>query len=504
MVFQRASGVLLHPTSLPGRFGIGDFGPEAQKIIDFLSNAGQTYWQILPLNPTGYGDSPYQCFSTFAGNTMLISPEKLRDEGFLSQEELDETPDLPEGQVSSAETQESKGRLFKKAFERFRASQKGELKSSYDTFCGENATWLEDYALFQALRHANDLKPWNEWAEPLAHRNEAALNQARGELGDAIYEQKFYQYVFFKQWNELLAAAKEKGIQIVGDIPIYVSHNSSDVWCHPNQFKLNEDGSPAVVAGVPPDYFSKTGQLWGNPIYNWDAMREDGFSWWVERVRFALTTVDLTRIDHFRGFEGCWEVPGKDETAENGQWVSVPGRELFETLKEKLGELPFMAEDLGFMTPEVEALRDDFGFPGMKILHNAFSGDPKHSDLPHNYIRNCVVYPGTHDNDTTVGWFRGTFGDDGLPNQYGQFCLDYMDSDGSEINWDMIRLALASIADTSIFAAQDLLGLGNEARMNLPASMDGNWSWRLMPGQLTDEIAARLKKLTEMYGRKYH
>lgn len=502
MAFFRASGILLHPTSLPGRFGIGDMGSEAFKFIDFLSASGQTYWQILPLNPTGYGDSPYQCFSTFAGNTLLISPEKLKDEGFLSQYEIDQTHELPAGEVSSAAAQDVKGKLLWKAFERFRASQKEEIRSAYDSFCAENAVWLDDYALFQALRDANEHKAWNEWDESLVKRDESALNKAREELGDQIYAQKFYQYVFFKQWSELRAYANGKDIKVIGDLPIYVSHNSADVWCNPTQFKLNEDGSPAVVAGVPPDFFSATGQLWGNPIYNWDAMRNDEFAWWVERVRFILHTVDITRIDHFRGFEGCWEVPGKDETAENGEWVGVPGRELFETLKEKLGELPFIAEDLGFITPEVEALRDEFGFPGMKILHNAFS-DPKNMDLPHNYIRNCAVYTSTHDNDTTVGWFRTLFGEDGLPNQYGQYCLDYLDSDGGEINWDIIRVALASIADTAVVPVQDLLGLGNESRMNLPASTDGNWKWRFHENDLTDEIAARLKKLTEMYGRKY-
>lgn len=502
MEFSRASGVLLHPTSLPGRFGVGDLGIEARKFIDLLAAAGQTYWQILPLNPTGYGDSPYQCFSTFAGNTLLISPEKLQEEGFLSPEEIAEIPELPDGEARFGEALEIKDKFLSRAFERFRASKKQELHDAYDAFCAEQAGWLEDYALFQALRHANELKPWNEWDASVARRDEEALEQARGELGEDIYAQKFYQYLFFKQWNDLRAYAREKGVGIIGDVPIYVSHNSADVWCNQERFKLNDDGKPAVVAGVPPDHFSKTGQLWGNPIYDWEAMRNDGFGWWVERIRFMLQTVDITRIDHFRGFVGCWEVPGEDETAENGQWVDVPGRELFETLRERLGDLPFIAEDLGFVTPEVEALRDDFGFPGMRILHNAFGGDAKHNDLPHNYVRNCVAYTGTHDNDTTVGWFKNQFDEQDQISPYGAAALNYLNSSGEEIHWDMIRAILASIANTAVIPLQDLLGLGNEARMNLPATADGNWKWRFKEGDITEEIVGRLKNLTEIYGRK--
>ncbi len=305
----------------------------------------------------------------------------------------------------------------------------------------------------------------------------------------------------FKQWNELRAYAGEKGIKFIGDVPIYVSHNSSDVWCDPRLFKLNEDGSSAFVAGVPPDAFSSTGQLWGNPVYNWDEMRKENFAWWVKRITFTLKTVDITRIDHFRGFYSYWEVPGKNKTAEHGQWVDVPGYELFGALKDELGELPFIVEDLGYMTPEIYKMRDDLGYPGMRILQFAFGGDARHNDLPHNYVRNCAAYTGTHDNETAAGWYKAQFDKDGKISIYGERCLKYLNSAGQEIHWDMIRALLASVADTAIIPAQDLLGLGNEARMNLPATTDGNWKWRLKPGELSDELAERLKEMTEIYGR---
>jgi 4-alpha-glucanotransferase len=501
MAFPRASGVLLHLTSLPGRFGVGDLGGEARKFIDFLAAGGQTYWQVLPLNPTDYGDSPYQCFSTFAGNTLLIAPEKLEAEGFLSAGELSEIPDFPQGTADYGGAIGLKSALLRKAFERFRVSKKEELRLSFDAFCGENSNWLNDYALFQALRNANDLKPWNEWDKSLARRDEEALNSARHELEEEIYAQKFYQFLFFKQWNELRAFAGDKGIKFIGDVPIYVSHNSADVWCNRNLFKLNEDGSSAFVAGVPPDAFSGTGQLWGNPVYDWDEMRKENFAWWVERIRFTLKTVDITRIDHFRGFYSYWEVPGENKTAERGEWIEVPGYELFHTLKDKLGELPFIVEDLGYMTPEIYKMRDDLGYPGMRILQFAFGGDAKHNDLPHNYIRNCAAYTGTHDNETASGWYRAQSDKEGNLSKYGEYCLKYLNSTGEEIHWDMIRALLASVADTAIVPAQDLLGAGNEARMNLPATADGNWKWRLKPSELSDEISKRLKEMTETYGR---
>lgn len=497
---------MLHPTSLPGEFGIGDFGDEAYQFVDFLEKSGQTYWQVLPLGPTGYGDSPYQCFSAFAGNTNLISPQKLADEGFLSEEEINRKPDFPTGKVDFGKVYEWKNDLLKLAYERFRLTTSVELRGKFETFCQNMAAWLEDYALYRAVKFSQDQKAWYEWSEPYKLRYAGALQEARERLYDAIQAQKFYQFLFFSQWLALKQYANERGIKIVGDVPIFVALDSADVWCNPQEFKLNADGSPRVVAGVPPDYFSATGQLWGNPIYNWDAMRRDNFGWWISRVRFTLQTVDIVRVDHFRGFAAAWEVPGGDETAVNGQWVNVPGKELFNALENAIGALPFWAEDLGVITPDVEELRDSFGFPGMRILQFAFGGDSKNHDLPHNYIQNSVAYTGTHDNDTTVGWFNshagaGSTRDEGQIGKEHDFCLKYLNSDGTEIHWDFIRAVWASVANTAVVPMQDLLGLGNEARMNLPASSSGNWFWRCREGDFSEEISKRLRELTEIYGR---
>ncbi len=507
MPFPRAAGVLLHPTSLPSAYGIGDLGRTAYEFVDFLVAANQTYWQVLPLGPTGFGDSPYQCFSAFAGNTNLISPEILVEEELLTAEEIADHPDFPEGKVDFGAVIEWKNALLEKAYQRFRLTTSVNLRGSFESFTQVVAEWLDDYALFRAIKKTQDQKSWQQWDEELKLRDEAAILRAHEDLLDEVQAQKFYQFLFFKQWTRLKNYANGKGIRIVGDVPIFISLDSADVWCNPQEFKLNRDGSPKVVAGVPPDYFSKTGQLWGNPIYNWDAMREDGFKWWISRVKFTLKTVDILRIDHFRGFAASWEVPGGDKTAENGRWVNVPGKELFLTLRRELGQLPILAEDLGVITPDVEELRDGFGFPGMRILQFAFGGDTANHDLPHNYIKNCVVYTGTHDNDTTVGWFNSQAGagstrDEAEISREHDFCMRYLNSDGSEIHWDFIRTVLASVANTAIVPAQDLLGLGTEARMNLPASESGNWYWQLRNGELTEEIGERLGGLTETYGRK--
>jgi 4-alpha-glucanotransferase len=393
-----------------------------------------------------------------------------------------------------------------KAYERFRATTSVDLRGKFETFCQQNAAWLEDYALYRAVKFAQDQKSWYEWDEPLRLRDEAALSWARERLREEIQAQKFYQFLFFRQWLAIKDYAAAKNVKIVGDVPIFIALDSADVWCNQSDFKLNADGSPQVVAGVPPDYFSQTGQLWGNPIYDWEKMRSDGFRWWIERVRHTLKTVDIVRVDHFRGFAAAWEVPGGDKTAENGRWVNVPGKELFDALKNALGDLPFWAEDLGVITPDVEELRDSFGFPGMRILQFAFGGDTKNHDLPHNYIKNCVAFTGTHDNDTTVGWFRSQAGagstrDDSQIRREREFCLKYLDSDGAEIQWDLIRAIWASVANTAVAPMQDVLGLGNEARMNLPASSSGNWYWRFQDGDISEEIVERLKELTEIYGR---
>jgi 4-alpha-glucanotransferase len=506
MAFPRASGVLLHLTSLPGDHGCGDLGSEAYKFVDRLAEAKQTYWQILPLGPTGYGDSPYQCFSAFAGNTHLISPDELLNEGLLTGKDLAEKPDFSEDRVDFGKVHEWKNPLLAKAYERFRATTSVDLRGKFETFCQQNDQWLEDYATYRAIKLSQDQRPWYEWEKPLRLRHEQALNDAKESLREEIQAQKFYQFLFFKQWAELKTYANEKNIKIYGDVPIFVALDSADVWCDPREFKLDDEGAPKVIAGVPPDYFSQTGQLWGNPIYNWERMKLDGFRWWIERVRAAFKTLDMVRIDHFRGFAASWEVPGKDKTAENGRWVKVPGKELFIALQNALGELPVIAEDLGVITPDVEELRDSFGFPGMRILQFAFGGDTKNHDLPHNYIQNCAAYTGTHDNDTTVGWFNSKAGsgstrDSAQIDKECEFCLEYLNSDGREIHWDFIRAVWASGADTALTPMQDLLGLGNEARMNLPASNSGNWQWRCRKGEFSDEIVARLRKLTEIYGR---
>ena len=506
MNFPRAGGVLLHPTSLPSNYGIGDLGGHAYKFVDFLVSAKQTYWQVLPLGPTGYGDSPYQCFSAFAGNANMISPELLVADGFLRDDEINQKPDFPVERVDFGKLYDWKNQVLSLAYERFRGTTSADLRGKFETFCQNESYWLDYYALFRAVKKSQDQKLWLEWDEPLRLRYDGALHFAKENLSEDIQAQKFQQWLFFRQWSDLKKYANSKNIKIVGDIPIFISLDSSDVWCNPQEFKLNSDGSPKVVAGVPPDYFSATGQLWGNPIYNWDTMRENGFKWWISRVKATLQTVDIVRVDHFRGFAAAWEVPGGDKTAVNGKWVDVPGVELFNALKNAIGELPFWAEDLGVITPDVEELRDGFGFPGMRILQFAFGGDPKNHDLPHNYIQNSVAYTGTHDNDTTVGWFNSgvgagsTRGNEQIKREH-DFCLSYLNSKGEEINWDFIRAVWSSVADSAIVPMQDLLGLGNDARMNLPASTIGNWNWRCREEDFSDETAVRLRNLTEIYGR---
>ena len=506
MIFPRSSGILLHPTSLPGPFGIGDLGPAAYAFADFLIAGGQSIWQVLPLGPTGYGDSPYACYSAFAGNTLLISPEQLITEGLLTSSDLPVSPSLPVDRVAFEEVHALKDGLLRKAFESYKRTTDTNLRSAFETFAQRYADWLDDYALFRALKDAHGGIAWNEWEPALVRRTPAALARAREQLQDQIEAQMFYQFLFFRQWFALKYYCNERAIKIVGDLPIFVAQDSADVWTNPEQFKLDRNGAPVVVAGVPPDYFSTTGQLWGNPLYNWDRMRDDGFKWWIKRVEATLQVVDIVRVDHFRGFAACWEIPGGDTTAERGRWVEAPGKELFTAIRDALGELPIIAEDLGVITPDVIALRDEFGFPGMRILQFAFGGDKKNMDLPHNYERNVVAYTGTHDNDTTVGWFRSVAGEGSTRTAEQieterKFCLDYLNTDGKEIHWDFIRALLASVANTAVVPLQDVLGLGNDARMNLPNTTAGNWGWRVKPGVLTRAIAERLGLLTEIYGR---
>jgi 4-alpha-glucanotransferase len=506
MTFPRASGILLHPTSLPGPFGVGDLGDEAYRFADFLSGSGQSLWQILPLGPTGYGDSPYACYSAFGGNTLLISPARLVANGLLLEEDLAGLPEVDDSRINFESVHAFKDHLLRKAFERFTKSTDTNLRSELETFRAEQRWWLDDYALFRALKNAHGGKPWHEWDTAYVRREPSALARANEALREQCEAQRFYQFLFFKQWSELKSYCNAHGIKMIGDIPIFVAHDSADVWTNPGQFKLDRDGRPVVVAGVPPDYFSKTGQLWGNPLYNWERMIDDGFKWWIKRVEATLHTVDILRIDHFRGFVACWEIPGGDQTAERGRWVEAPGRELFLAIRNALGDLPIIAEDLGVITPEVQKLRDDFKFPGMRILQFAFSSDAKNHDLPHNYHPNVAVYTGTHDNDTTVGWFKSVAGEGSTRDaaqieREREYALAYLNTDGKEIHWDFIRAVLASCADTAVVPLQDLFGLGAEARMNLPNSTTDNWSWRFESGALTDEIRDRLRSLTELYGR---
>ncbi|HJQ22505.1 MAG TPA: 4-alpha-glucanotransferase [Blastocatellia bacterium] len=506
MRFDRSSGILLHPTSLPGRFGIGDLGPAAYQLIDFLDAGNQRLWQIMPLGPTGYGDSPYSSFSAFAGNVNLVSPERLVQDGLLAADALQETPEFAGHRVDYGTVIEYKQGLLKQAFDNFKHTQNHNVIEQFNGFRHYAEGWLDDYALFSALKDRHEGAAWNTWEPGQARRDRQALAAAREALRDQVEAHEFYQYLFFKQWLELKAYANHKAVKIIGDVPIFVAHNSADVWANREQFKLNEDGSPRVVAGVPPDYFSKTGQLWGNPIYDWQRMQADGFSWWVERVRALMRMVDIVRIDHFRGFAATWEVPAEHETAEHGEWVTAPGRELFQALRHELGDIAVIAEDLGTITPDVHALRDELRLPGMRVLQFAFGGTSDNTHLPHNYVPNTVVYTGTHDNDTTVGWFSREAGEGSTHNaeqieRERDYCRKYLSTDGREINWDFIRAAMASVADIAIIPLQDVLGLGSEARMNIPASEQGNWGWRYTEGALTGEASSRLRELAAIYGR---
>ncbi|MFN6463667.1 MAG: 4-alpha-glucanotransferase [Nostoc sp. DedVER02] len=497
MPFPRSSGILLHPTSFPSRFGVGDLGLEAYRFIDFLKETHQQYWQVLPLGPTGYGNSPYMCYSAMAGNPLLVSPEKLRDEGLLTEEDFANLPGFPVEKVDFDQVVPIKIELLKKACENFKVNATDIQKNEFAGFCDSKAYWLDNYALFMALKDAHENASWHTWEPEFVKREPEALAQVQHRLNEEIFYYKFVQFEFFRQWSDLKSYANMRGIDIIGDIPIYVAHDSADVWAHPNIFCLDEQtGVPAQMAGVPPDYFSATGQLWGNPVYNWEELQKQDFKWWVQRFEAMLDYVDIIRIDHFRGFEAYWAVPQGEQTAINGKWVEAPGDAFFEVIREKLGKLPVLAEDLGVITPGVEALRDKYEFPGMKILQFAFGADSANPFLPFNYPRNAVVYTGTHDNDTTLGWFNSA---DDNEKQNLLLYLGCISPEG--IHWDLIRLALSSIANQAIIPLQDVLGLGNEARMNFPSTAEGNWEWRYQAGALKEELGDRLKVLTRLNGR---
>lgn len=509
MAFDRASGILLHPTSLPGPYGIGDIGPEAVKFLDFLQESGQRLWQILPLGPTSYGDSPYQSPSTFAGNPLWISPDLLHRQGLLSDEDLAAYPAFPAERVDFGPVILAKTALLAAACDHFRAKLESspELAAEFLAFCRNNAAWLDDYALFAALKDAHDGTPWTTWEAPLANREPAALENARSAFAIPVQNVQIAQFLFDSQWRTLRSAAAARGIQIIGDIPIFVAHDSADVWANRDLFFLNPDGSPSVVAGVPPDYFSATGQLWGNPLYDWDAHRASNYDWWVERLRRVFSLVDIVRIDHFRGFEAYWEIPGGEATAINGRWIKGPDAPFFDVLRSRLGDLPIIAEDLGLITPEVIALRDHCGFPGMRILQFAFGNDDRAAEFrPESYPSNCVVYTGTHDNDTTVGWFHSQAGAGSTRSQEEidaerRMILDYLRTSGEHIAWDLIELGARSNANTFVAPFQDILELGSEARMNTPGKADGNWQWRFQWAQLSDDARAHLAHITRATGR---
>lgn len=498
MQFPRSSGILLHPTSLPGRFGIGDLGSQAYRFIDFLVQSKQSLWQVLPLGPTGYGDSPYQSFSAFAGNPLLVSPANLVEDGYLPAAAIERTPDFPATHVDYGRVIGYKMALLEQAAEAFRHSTHGGRREAYDRFCREQAGWLDDFALFMAVKahHVEqDGGVWNKWPAEIAQRTQEGMEKWRDKLRREVEFHKIAQFFFFQQWQDLKAYANQKGVRIIGDVPIFVAFDSADVWANPELFFLEEDGAPSVVAGVPPDYFSATGQRWGNPLYRWERLAEQDYEWWTRRMAMMLTTVDIIRIDHFRGFEAYWEIPASEPTAVKGRWVKGPGAAVFQAIRDALGDLPIIAEDLGVITPEVEALRDRFAFPGMKILQFAFGGERNSSFLPHHFVSNCVVYTGTHDNETTRGWYYNA-----SPEEQDHV-RRYVARSGDDIAWDMIRLAFASVADMAVAPMQDVLDLGNEARMNFPSTESGNWQWRFAENMLTEIIARRLAEMAQLYGR---
>jgi 4-alpha-glucanotransferase len=492
---QRVSGILLHPTSLPGKYGIGEFNEHAYAFVDMLADAGQKLWQVLPLGPTGYGDSPYQCFSAFAGNPLLISFDRLVQENALAADDLKDAPAFDDHKVEYGDVIDFKFDILHKSFVHFTQYGSAEQHKAFDTFCEKQAGWLDDFSLFMALKDAHDGAVWNTWEDDIARRAPTAMNRARSRLANEIQKQKYYQFQFFNQWHALKQYANDKGIKIMGDIPIFVAYDSADAWSHRDLFYFDERGNPTVIAGVPPDYFSPTGQRWGNPLYRWDVMSKNSYAWWIDRCRSAFELFDFIRIDHFRGFEAYWEVPATEPTAIKGQWVKGPNKALFNAIKNALGNLPIIAEDLGVITPEVEALRDGLGFPGMRVLQFAFVADTASNFLPHNYVRNTVAYAGTHDNDTTVGWFEK------LEPEPRTQVLAYTGTDGKEIHWDLIRLLMMSVADTTVATLQDVMGLGSEARMNYPGRAGGNWNWRFTWDMLSNETKTRLKEMTATYGR---
>lgn len=502
----RTSGILLHPTSLPGPYGVGDLGPAAHRFAEWLGAAGQSFWQMLPVGPPGTANSPYDSPSSFAGSALLISLELLAQRGWLKKSEIVAAKPLGTRRADYAGAARFREPRLRQAFERFRAGAKAADREELARFRAEQSSWLRDYTLFSALKSAHGGACWSTWTPELRLRNAAALRRAGAELKDQVEYHEFLQFEFHRQWAELRERCQALGVRLLGDVPMFVAYDGADVWANPELFHLDDQGRRTVVAGVPPDAFSRTGQLWGNPLYRWDVARRTGYRWWIERFKTTLTRFDAARLDHFIGFRRYWEVPAKSKTAMRGRYVTAPGEDFFEKVRRALGGLPFMAEDLGIVTPEVTALRDRFELPGMCILQFAFS-DPNGSDyLPHRFGRHSVVYSGTHDNDTTVGWFKSTAATGRGPRAAAsraerERVLAYAGSSGRSIHWDIIRLGLMSVANTAVFPLQDLLGLGSQARMNTPGTTQNNWQWRVRPGELTDDLSERMSSLARLYDR---
>lgn len=499
--------MLLHPTSLPSPHGIGDLGAEARAFIDFLASADQSWWQTLPVTPPAWGDSPYTSVSAFASNPLLIDLRGLVGDGLLTDGDV-RLPPAPGPNVDFGWVWAHKKPLLERAFSRFGTAleNRASLRADYDAYLEANSRWLDDYVLFSALHVSQGHKSWDQWEPALRDREPAAIKKARKELASALDYYRFEQFIFDRQWAALRAYAASRGVSLLGDLPIFVAYDSSDVWAHRSIFKLDRQGKPKVVAGVPPDYFSAEGQLWGNPLYDWDELAERNYGWWIERFKSLLQRFDAVRIDHFIGFYRAWHVPADAESAKEGKYHPGPRSKFFEKVRKKLGEMPIVAEDLGAVTPEVWALRDEFGFPGMRVLQFAFGSSADSEHLPHTYPLNCITYSGTHDNDTVVGWWR-ELGEkasrgDGHAAHVRRHVAEYLGREPTSIHWDIIRLAIASSANTAIFPVQDLLGLGSEARMNVPGVAKGNWSWRLTPGALDGGVGAELGRLTRLFGRK--
>ncbi|MEX2425948.1 MAG: 4-alpha-glucanotransferase [Thermomicrobiaceae bacterium] len=496
-MYQRSSGLLCHVTSLPGAHGVGDLGKCAFEFVDLLARADQHLWQVLPLGPAGAGDSPYDSRSSFAGNPLMISISRLVESGLLRVSDVPETAGFPDDRVEFKRVERWKGRRLRRAFDNFQSGKAPSLQSSYEEFETAAGEWLDDFALYQALREKHDGSPWYTWPPELRRPGTDVVSRARSTLTSEIAFHKFVQFLFQLQWNELKPYANARGISIMGDIPIYVALDSADVWANQDQFVLDDAGQPTVQAGVPPDLFTSDGQLWGNPVYDWDRMAQDDYRWWERRIRRVFELTDIVRIDHFRGFAAGWQVPAGEKTARNGTWVTGPGRDFFDRLEERLGRLPIVVEDLGVITPDVEALRDGLGYPGMKVLQFAFGDGPDNPYLPHNIIPNSMVYTGTHDNETSAGWFSG------LPTPEQRHVQKYLRANRKSIHLDMIRAAWSSVAVLACTPVQDLLGLGNEARMNVPGVATRNWGWRLQDLERLRRRSHFLQSITELYGRNH-